>query len=161
MNIAKLVQDGGESSAKLQSLQQPGTSPGNRYPLAKAYGLQIYATKSVPKIPIPLLRRATSSSRRRTLQACGPCRERKIKCSGETPECQRCGSAKAHCWYPATTKQQKEKRLKLLQSKLRSYETLLRYLSLKLDAADSDKIKSALSDPEGNWESALDSTVIR
>jgi hypothetical protein len=108
MNVAKLAQDGAESFTNLQSLQQSGSSLGNSCPLTRTYGLQIYAA-TVPKIPIPLLRKAASSSRRRTTQACGPCRERKIKCSGETPECQRCGSAQTHCWYPATTKQQKER----------------------------------------------------
>ncbi|KAF8077795.1 hypothetical protein FPV67DRAFT_13239 [Lyophyllum atratum] len=42
---------------------------------------------------------ATPSERQRTVQACDKCRERKTKCSGEHPACQRCTTRGLICQY--------------------------------------------------------------
>ncbi|KNZ78450.1 Xylanolytic transcriptional activator xlnR [Termitomyces sp. J132] len=43
--------------------------------------------------------RPTPSERQRTVQACDKCRERKTKCSGEHPVCQRCTTRGLICQY--------------------------------------------------------------
>lgn len=51
------------------------------------------------KRPIPKLHKAASLSKRRVSNACGPCQLRKARCSGESPECQRCKTSQEKFWY--------------------------------------------------------------
>lgn len=48
---------------------------------------------------IPRLHKPVSLSKRRASHACGPCHLTKARCSGESPECQRCKTSQKECWY--------------------------------------------------------------
>lgn len=39
--------------------------------------------------------------RKRTFRSCVPCRESKVKCSGERPKCNRCSQRRTSCVYDA------------------------------------------------------------
>ncbi|KAH4059922.1 hypothetical protein HBI80_035590 [Parastagonospora nodorum] len=41
--------------------------------------------------------------RKRTFRSCVPCRESKVKCSGERPKCNRCSQRRTSCMYDAET----------------------------------------------------------
>jgi hypothetical protein len=41
--------------------------------------------------------------RKRTFRSCVPCRESKVKCSGERPKCNRCSQRRTSCVYDAET----------------------------------------------------------
>jgi hypothetical protein len=45
---------------------------------------------------------SSSSNHRRYGFACKPCRNRKIKCGGEKPDCRRCVRSNLHCTYNIT-----------------------------------------------------------
>ncbi|KAF9068299.1 hypothetical protein BDP27DRAFT_1327421 [Rhodocollybia butyracea] len=47
---------------------------------------------------------SSSSKLRRTALACTKCRERKCKCSGELPSCQRCASRNLICQYAGSSR---------------------------------------------------------
>jgi hypothetical protein len=57
------------------------------------------AQKVYHKRPIPRLHKAVSRPKGRVCHACVPCSLVKAKCTGESPECQRCGSLQKECWY--------------------------------------------------------------
>jgi hypothetical protein len=55
---------------------------------------------TAPKIVIPRATSAkTSSQRRRSARACEPYRQRKVKCDGGRPECQKCREHGLDCSY--------------------------------------------------------------
>lgn len=104
----------------------------------------------VGKRAIPRLRSNRSASSQSTLslargrvsRACLTCRSRKVKCSGEQPECQACRTQGIVCEYVAGRRD----RLKSLTNSSRRLAQLLR--ELQAQAADEDKtrIEQALND---------------
>ncbi|THH16635.1 hypothetical protein EW146_g4037 [Bondarzewia mesenterica] len=70
-------------------------------PAASAYPRRLSLTEALG--PSPFSRSATPA-RQRTEQACQKCRERKTKCSGNRPVCQRCASRGLLCKYAENEK---------------------------------------------------------
>lgn len=64
----------------------------------------------LPKVPIPRLQRPADaetathavSDKQRVPRACKNCRKRKVKCSGETPQCKYCYDNDLQCEYDMT-----------------------------------------------------------
>jgi hypothetical protein len=67
------------------------------------------ATFVVPneKVEIPRLRTGIAKSGRRVPRACHSCRQRKMKCTGDTPSCRKCQELGVICEYPAGWKERK------------------------------------------------------
>lgn len=66
---------------------------------------------AIPKVAIP--RQTTSVAAtgygRRVPRACESCRQRKTKCSGDTPACRQCRELRVDCCYPVSWKEKAQK----------------------------------------------------
>ncbi|KAF2876671.1 hypothetical protein BDV95DRAFT_234009 [Massariosphaeria phaeospora] len=70
----------------------------------------------------------TTRKRVRAPAACGPCRTRKSKCSGEHPTCRECVSRKTSCEYPDTETRQVRQKYKDLRDRQNAHEELFKLL---------------------------------
>lgn len=59
------------------------------------------------KVEIPRQRSDVTRSIRRVSRACHSCRQRKMKCTGDTPTCQKCSELGVNCEYPAGFRERK------------------------------------------------------
>lgn len=66
------------------------------------------------KVPIPR-QRATTAPRhsRRVARACQSCRQRKTKCSGDTPVCRQCKELRIQCDYPVSWREKTNRHVTL------------------------------------------------
>lgn len=96
------------------------------------------------KIAIARQSRTAQRYNRRVPRACESCRQRKTKCSGETPDCRQCRELSATCVYPVGWKEKCNRQVGLLFEKVQDYENMLRYLSGVVDMRTADQIKSLL-----------------
>ncbi|KAI0784046.1 hypothetical protein C8Q75DRAFT_810392 [Abortiporus biennis] len=93
------------------SMESPSIEPEicwNLIPYDVPWGADYYNYKA-GQLPGPdgqclFLRSPTPVEKRRTAQACKSCRERKAKCSGERPACERCVSRGLLCVYAVEQK---------------------------------------------------------
>ncbi|KAG6862044.1 hypothetical protein C0995_007174 [Termitomyces sp. Mi166 len=91
-----------DSTPYFSSTDSPGTESGIYLTPVEAHVPISGQNVSLPSEPeqVPHGRPApTPSERQRTVQACDKCRERKTKCSGEHPVCQRCTTRGLICQY--------------------------------------------------------------
>lgn len=58
---------------------------------------------SAVKRPSTTVEPVVGIKRKRTFRSCVPCRESKVKCSGERPKCNRCSQRRTSCVYDAET----------------------------------------------------------
>ncbi|KKZ61555.1 hypothetical protein EMCG_03874 [[Emmonsia] crescens] len=85
-----------------------------------------------------------SANRQRVTQACGPCRQRKSKCTGDKSACRQCLELNISCYYPYGKRERAEKYLEHLSNKIQDYEGLLRDLSLRANDRDTQLIRNIL-----------------
>ncbi|KAJ5722541.1 hypothetical protein N7488_000576 [Penicillium malachiteum] len=81
---------------------------------------------------------------RRVPRACESCRQRKTKCSGDTPVCRQCRELRATCNYPVGWKERTKKQVEKLTEKAQDYESLLKDLGNIVESRTADRIKSLL-----------------
>ena len=97
------------------------------------------------KVAIPRLAAPTTyRGRRRSAQACKPCRQRKIKCDGVRPTCGQCAYHNNRCVYEDVKRVRDQKMLELLSKRAERYESLLRDLAGDVDAPTARRIRKAL-----------------
>jgi hypothetical protein len=99
------------------------------------------------KLPISRLRRQRheSSSGRRTSRACDICRERKVKCDGNQPQCSQCvGLGLSNCSYSERKLVRLQNELLLDRKKIENYEEVFRDLTIEFEGPVAERIQSAL-----------------
>ncbi|KAJ5946421.1 transcriptional regulator family: Fungal Specific TF [Penicillium verhagenii] len=98
------------------------------------------------KIPIPRHRSSTAPRyNHRVPRACESCRQRKTKCSGDTPVCQQCQVLKGTCLYPLTSTEKVKRQVKKLSEKAQDYENMLKDLGNIVDTRTAERITDLLS----------------
>ena len=99
-----------------------------------------------PKVAIPRAAGSDSVShrRRRSVRACEPCRQRKIKCEGNRPVCRQCVESHITCQYLDVKRVREQKQLGVLGRKVDRYEDLLKELEPEVDTGSAKKIRRAL-----------------
>ncbi|KAH8695363.1 putative C6 transcription factor [Talaromyces proteolyticus] len=99
---------------------------------------------------------------RRVAKACESCRQRKTKCSGDTPVCRQCRELKVKCQYPDGLREKTKRHLEQLSSKSDDYESLLKDLRSSVDDGLAKRITTTLSkyapDDEHNRTEPLSSS---
>ncbi|PYH98300.1 hypothetical protein BO71DRAFT_64887 [Aspergillus ellipticus CBS 707.79] len=100
---------------------------------------------SSSKVAIPR-QRATAAPRfsRRVPLACESCRQRKTKCSGDTPICRQCKELRISCRYPVSWRDRTKGEMDKLSIKTMEYENLLRELGTHVDGRAAERIKNVL-----------------
>ncbi|CAG8882938.1 unnamed protein product [Penicillium egyptiacum] len=99
------------------------------------------------KVAIPRQRVATAPRyNRRVPRACASCRQRKTKCSGDTPACRQCRELRATCNYPEGWSERMKKfvQVETVSEKAQEYENLLKDLSGIVDSSAAERIRSLL-----------------
>ncbi|KAJ9223174.1 transcriptional regulator family: Fungal Specific TF [Paecilomyces variotii] len=106
------------------------------------------------KVPIPRQRSGVEARySRRVAKACESCRQRKTKCSGDTPVCRQCRELRVSCHYPDGMREKTKRHLEELSSKTQDFEQLLRDLENVVDGRAAERIKRTLakhSEDEGS-----------
>lgn len=97
------------------------------------------------KVAIPRSRSGIAPKySRRVPRACESCRQRKTKCSGDTPVCRQCRELRVSCHYPVGWREKTKKQVEILSDKAQEYENLLKELGGMVSAGAADRIKSLL-----------------
>ncbi|KAJ5950681.1 uncharacterized protein N7479_009094 [Penicillium vulpinum] len=108
------------------------------------------------KVAIPRQRAAVAPRyNRRVPRACSSCRQRKTKCSGDTPVCRQCRELRATCNYPEGWRERTKKQVDKLSEKAQEYENLLKDLAGVVDFSIAERIRSLLdkNGPEVDYSS--------
>ncbi|RAL15567.1 C6 transcription factor [Aspergillus homomorphus CBS 101889] len=117
------------------------------------------STNPSSKVAIPRHRSgAAPRYSRRVPLACESCRQRKTKCSGDTPVCRQCKELRVSCRYPISWRERTKTQLDKLSTKTSDYENLLRELNSVVDGRAAERIKHVLDKHSGNGESTATST---
>lgn len=96
------------NGAQNQQLQVPSTFPSQ--PPSVADTASTVGNGSHAKVAIPRHRGGVAPRyNRRVPRACESCRQRKTKCSGDTPICRQCRELRATCKYPVGWKEKTKK----------------------------------------------------
>ncbi|KAJ5746474.1 hypothetical protein N7520_011656 [Penicillium odoratum] len=85
--------------------------------------------RSSTKVAIP--RQSTGYTpryNRRVPRACESCRQRKTKCSGDTPVCRQCRELRVSCQYPVGWRDKMKQELDRLSAEVQEYENFLEEL---------------------------------
>ncbi|EHA21999.1 hypothetical protein ASPNIDRAFT_210577 [Aspergillus niger ATCC 1015] len=133
----------------------PGTSSHNpqkpRLATRPAYAenKQLLSSGS-SKVAIPR-QRSTAAPRytRRVPLACESCRQRKTKCSGDTPVCRQCKELRISCRYPVSWRERTKGELDKLAVRVTDYENLLRDLGPLVDGRAAERIRTVLEKSRG------------
>ncbi|KAJ5366682.1 hypothetical protein N7541_000623 [Penicillium brevicompactum] len=97
------------------------------------------------KVPIPRTAQSTRwIARGRVSRACENCRDKKVKCSGNRPVCDRCRNTGAACFYGDRKKEKTVKELKELTSQISALQSLVRNFYPTLDASSSQLVDQTL-----------------
>ncbi|KAJ5601458.1 hypothetical protein N7510_010992 [Penicillium lagena] len=96
------------------------------------------------KVAIPRQRSAAPRFNRRVPRACESCRQRKTKCSGDTPICRQCRELRVTCQYPVGWKERTKKQVEKLSEKATDYENLLKDLGGVVETKAAERIRSLL-----------------
>jgi hypothetical protein len=102
---ARLQQSHSESAVQPRLEAIPRRSQASRSAPAKVitsdHSNSQHSTPSHAKVAIPRQRPGVGHRHtRRVAKACESCRQRKTKCSGDTPVCRQCRELKVRCQYP-------------------------------------------------------------
>ncbi|KAJ5577079.1 hypothetical protein N7535_004005 [Penicillium sp. DV-2018c] len=111
---------------------------------------------SQAKVAIPRQRVvAAPRYNRRVPRACESCRQRKTKCSGDTPVCRQCRELRVTCKYPLGWRERTKKQVGSLSEKVHEYENMLKELSGMVENRAAERIKSLLDKhgPEVDYSS--------
>ena len=98
------------------------------------------ASESTPRL---LSNKAIEKSTRIS-HACELCREKRARCTGERPTCQRCIKLGVECRYGLAKNDKRRKEIDDLQSRITGYESLLNSLASSLDDDARERISSAM-----------------
>ncbi|KAJ5211775.1 uncharacterized protein N7498_003421 [Penicillium cinerascens] len=102
-------------------------------------------TKNSAKVAIPRQRSGIAPRyNRRVPRACESCRQRKTKCSGDTPVCRQCRELRVTCHYPVGWKERTKKQVEKLSDKAQDYENMLKDLGSFVESRTADRIRSLL-----------------
>lgn len=82
--------------------------------------------------------------RRRAPRACEQCRQRKIKCTAETPSCRQCLDLNLHCAYSEGKRVREQRQLESLTRKVEQYERFMREISEEVDDHVARRIRRVL-----------------
>ncbi|KAJ5808196.1 hypothetical protein N7474_009465 [Penicillium riverlandense] len=97
------------------------------------------------KVAIPRQRAGIAPRfNRRVPRACESCRQRKTKCSGDTPVCRQCRELRVTCQYPVGWKERTKKQVERLSEKAADYENLLKDLGSMVETKAAERIKILL-----------------
>ncbi|KAJ5382637.1 hypothetical protein N7517_000548 [Penicillium concentricum] len=108
------------------------------------------------KVAIPRQRVAPAPRyNRRVPRACSSCRQRKTKCSGDTPVCRQCRELRATCSYPEGWRERTKKEVENLSERVNEYENLLKDLANVVNLSAAERIRSLLDKhgPEVDYSS--------
>ncbi|KAJ5644225.1 transcriptional regulator family: Fungal Specific TF [Penicillium longicatenatum] len=123
---------------------QPTSVANTNSALGTSWVKQAVSTNS--KVPIPRHRPSTAPRyNHRVPRACESCRQRKTKCSGDTPVCQQCQTSKGTCLYPLASTEKLKKQVKKLSEKAQDYENMLKDLGNLVDTRTTERITNLLS----------------
>jgi hypothetical protein len=75
----------------------------------------------------------------RVSHACELCREKRARCNGERPTCQRCAKLGVECQYGLAKNDRRRKEIEDLQRRVAQYEGLLESLTPNLDVDSKEK----------------------
>ncbi|GKZ38594.1 hypothetical protein AbraIFM66950_010903 [Aspergillus brasiliensis] len=126
-------------SSRLDFVDRPGSY---LYPSSSSSSRELQG--SAGKVAIPRIACDSSKSQvRRCTKACGPCRQRKIKCDGNKPVCQPCVDRNVSCFYTDVKRVRDRKQLSVLQRKVEQYERLLHDLE-EVDGNVARRVRTAL-----------------
>ncbi|KAJ6005482.1 hypothetical protein N7451_003426 [Penicillium sp. IBT 35674x] len=75
---------------------------------------------------------------RRVPRACESCRQRKTKCSGDTPVCRQCRELRVQCQYPVGWRDKMKKELDRLSAEVQEYENFLEDLRTNAESRTAD-----------------------
>ncbi|KAI9044445.1 Zn(II)2Cys6 transcription factor [Aspergillus affinis] len=108
------------------------------------------------KVAIPRQRTSSTNPRypRRVPLACETCRQRKTKCSGDTPVCRQCRELRVECKYPVSWRERTKGQLDKLEMKTQEYENLLKEIGNIVDGRTAERIRNTLD----KWSARDDST---
>ncbi|KAJ5109690.1 hypothetical protein N7532_002335, partial [Penicillium argentinense] len=136
------------------NIRQPDPAAASTVP---AQGQIDLSNPRANKIAIPRLAPpSTHRGRRRSAKACEPCRQRKIKCDGETP-CGPCAYNNSECIYGDAKRVRDKKELASMTKKVHRYEHLLRSLEGDSDEPTARRIRKALRVSDDNMNPTLHS----
>ena len=97
------------------------------------------------KVAIPnFARPSVQAARSRASRACDACRQRKTKCDGARPTCEKCKILGVECSYSNVKRVQEKLELEIATSKVERYEYLLRSLLQDVDTPLVKKISKGL-----------------
>ncbi|KAJ5239825.1 hypothetical protein N7468_004444 [Penicillium chermesinum] len=97
------------------------------------------------KVAIPRSRSGIAPKySRRVPRACESCRQRKTKCSGDTPVCRQCRELRVSCHYPVGWREKTKKQVEKLSEKAQDYENLLKDLGGLVESRTADRIRILL-----------------
>ncbi|KAJ5175608.1 uncharacterized protein N7482_001485 [Penicillium canariense] len=97
------------------------------------------------KVPIPRSVHSTQSmASGRVSKACEHCRDKKAKCSGHRPACQRCQAAGTPCSYGDRKRERILKEFQSLTTQVQHYQGLLRDLYPQLNASPARRFDQTL-----------------
>lgn len=82
----------------------------------------------------------------RVSHACELCREKRARCNGERPTCQRCAKLGVDCQYGLAKNDRRRKEIEDLQRRVAEYEGLLESLTPKLDVDTKEKFLALRND---------------
>ncbi|KAJ5287527.1 hypothetical protein N7478_003213 [Penicillium angulare] len=126
----------------------PSTAPSATETASTIGGGNSVAESRAPsnaKVAIPRSRGGIAPRyNRRVPRACESCRQRKTKCSGDTPICRQCRELRVTCNYPVGWKERTKKQVDKLTEKAHDYEALLKDLGSIVETRTADRIKSLL-----------------
>ncbi|RDK41111.1 C6 transcription factor [Aspergillus phoenicis ATCC 13157] len=126
-------------SSRLEFVDRPGSY---RYPSSSFSSREVQGLAG--KVAIPRITCDSSKSQvRRCTKACGPCRQRKIKCDGNKPVCRPCVGRNVSCFYTDVKRVRDRKQLSVLQRKVEQYKRLLRDLE-EVDGDVARRVRTAL-----------------
>ncbi|KAJ5584534.1 uncharacterized protein N7459_004334 [Penicillium hispanicum] len=97
------------------------------------------------KVAIPRSRSGIAPRyNRRVPRACESCRQRKTKCSGDTPVCRQCRELRVICQYPVGWKERTKRQMEKLSQRAQEYENMLKDLGSLVEIRTADRIKNLL-----------------
>ncbi|KAF7719226.1 Fungal Zn(2)-Cys(6) binuclear cluster domain-containing protein [Penicillium ucsense] len=121
------------------------TRPSNSTPLLSASQKRPNAATNA-KVAIPRQPPNSYAPRynRRVPRACESCRQRKTKCSGDTPICRQCRELRVNCHYPVGWREKMKKDVDKLNAEIQDYENFVNALRSTAEPRTADWIKNLL-----------------
>ncbi|OJJ51476.1 hypothetical protein ASPZODRAFT_127554 [Penicilliopsis zonata CBS 506.65] len=137
-----------QSKSSSNPLSSPGETPqtsSGRSDFFAAHGAPRPVPPSNAKVAIPRQRTNTvHRATRRVPRACESCRQRKTKCSGDTPVCRQCRELRVHCQYPVSWRERTKKQMDRLTARAHDFEALLNEIGNSVGGKTAESIRQLL-----------------